>query len=317
MSNYTLKLNSIQFFKIKKYYEKQLQKKSINKTIDFFVHDSPNTITVYQNGTLLVQGPNAFHKMIFLQKLLQIEHLTPFDQTLTNAFKNSLNKERENLDSYYLESVGCDEVGTGDVFGPVVVCSIYLSLEKVDFFKKMSPILESKQMSDAKIRQIIPSIIDNVIKSIIIIKPSEYNTLIKENNLNQIKALMHNKAIMQTIGKVDKFVPVVLDQFCSQKCYFNYLKDEQLIYKKIQFKTKADINYLSVAIASIIARYVFLQEIDQLSHQLSCKLRLGSGSTVDQQIAEIVKKYGNKILTDIAKCNFKNITHKFKKYLSK
>ncbi|CAM12041.1 Ribonuclease HII family protein [Candidatus Phytoplasma australiense] len=301
MSHFTLKLNSDQFMVIQKYYQKELQTQSNSKTIAFFVKSDKNMITVYRNGTLLVQGSDAFSKILFLQKLLQTKPLN----------------EKKNTKSYYLESIGSDEVGTGDVFGPIIVCSVYIPPQNITFFQKKIFLSESKQMLDKNIIQTVPLIMDKVIKTIVTLKPSKYNKLIVNNNLNKIKALMHNLSILQTVEKINKAVPVILDQFCLPKLYFNYLKDETSVYQKINFQTKADSNYLSVAVASLIARYYFLKKMNQLNHQLDCKLYLGAGERVDRQIASIVEKHGNSILKNIAKCNFKNITHKFQKYLTK
>ncbi|MFB0638313.1 ribonuclease HIII [Candidatus Phytoplasma solani] len=311
MPNLTLKLTTSQFAKLKQHYQKKLQTNSLNSTVAFFVLEDATMITAFNNQTLLLQGNNIESKLLFLINLLDIQ----FSTTNTKVASNILNQQKTNLDSYYISSIGSDEVGTGDVFGPVVVCSVYLAPEKIPFFKKMGSILESKQMNDTKIMTFVPSILDHVTKSIAIIKPNEYNQNIAKQNLNKIKASLHNIAIIQTLEKINKIVPVILDQFCFPTNYFNYLKDQKEIYSNINFKTKADQNYLSVTLASIIARYVFLQEINTLNEHLSCKLRLGAGVIVDQQIAKIIKKHGTKILTQIAKCNFKNVTHKYKKYL--
>jgi ribonuclease HIII len=216
---------------------------------------------------------------------------------------------------YYLESIGSDEVGTGDVFGPVVVCCVYLSSKNISFLHKLGTIVESKKISDAKIMQIAPLIMQEVIYSAQIMMPLEYNKIIQQCNLNKIKALMHNKTIKQTILKAPPNIPVILDQFCFPKNYFNYLQyptAQNDVYTKIIFETKADSSYFSVALASVIARYLFLVQITNLSKQINSKLQLGADKLVDVQIDLIVQKNGLEILPQIAKCNFKNIVRKMK-----
>ena len=76
--------------------------------------------------------------------------------------------------------------------------------------------------------------------------------------MNKIKALLHNQAIIKTSSKLNHTVPVILDQFCTPQLYFNYIKDETLIYRDIDFHVRAEQVHLSVAAASIIARYAYL-----------------------------------------------------------
>ncbi|MBP5835975.1 ribonuclease HIII [Candidatus Phytoplasma meliae] len=314
MSNYVLKLDTSQFLKIKKFYHKQLQATS-NKDVAFVVCDIDDKITVYRNHTLLVQGNKALVKMNFLKKLLQI----PLQETNNSHNLNDVFPKKTQdyhlSKNYYLESIGSDEVGTGDVFGPVVVCCVYLSPQNIIFLKKVDLILESKKLSDQKILQMAPLMVKNLLFSVETMMPEDYNKVIHKYNLNKIKALLHNQAIQKTVAKVPHQVVVILDQFCKPQNYFQYLKDETTVYQTIHFETKADSYYLSVAAASIIARYFFLMAIDKIGELVATSLKLGATKAVDQQIALIVKRYGYDILKKIAKCNFKNITHKIHQYL--
>src|SRR5690606_26700076 len=118
---------------------------------------------------------------------------------------------------------------------------------------------DSKNMNDKMIIQIAPKIAQRLIHSLLILTPKKYNNLVDQGlNLNKIKALLHNQAIIKTSSKLEETVPVILDQFCTPQLYFNYIKDETLIYRDIEFHVRAEAVHLSVAAASIIARYAFL-----------------------------------------------------------
>ena len=75
--------------------------------------------------------------------------------------------------------------------------------------------------------------------------------------------------------------------------------------------TKAENQCISVAAASIISRYIFLREVNQLSKKYKTTILLGASDKVDQLGAELVRKYGIEVLEDVAKMNFKN-TEKIK-----
>ena len=139
----------------------------------------------------------------------------------------------------------------------------------------------------------------------------EYNSL-PNSNLNKIKAVLHNKALFK-LNNDPKNVHsyIVVDQFCERNLYYNYIKDEKDICRKIWFTTKAEDKCLSVAVSSIISRYVFLQEMEKLSAKYG-ELPMGASDKVDAKGAEIVKKFGFDELKHVAKLNYKN-TDKIKK----
>ena len=123
-----------------------------------------------------------------------------------------------------------------------------------------------KNMNDKTIASIAPKIAKRLTHSLLILPPRKYNELSSKGyNLNKIKALLHNQGIVKTTSKIEHQVPVIVDQFCTPQLYFNYIKEETLIYRDIEFHTKAEQVHLSVAAASIIARYAFLVKIKEYS----------------------------------------------------
>ena len=75
--------------------------------------------------------------------------------------------------------------------------------------------------------------------------------------MNKIKAILHNKVLLSCM-KEDNYVidNVVVDQFTTPRSYFSYLKDEDNVYRKITFTPRAEDKCLSVAVSSIISRYL-------------------------------------------------------------
>ena len=78
--------------------------------------------------------------------------------------------------------------------------------------------------------------------------------------------------------------------------------------------TKGETRSLSVACASMISRYIFINEFNKLSNSVGLLLPKGASTSVDNVGIEIVKKYGFDKLKEIAKLNFKN-TDKIKEKL--
>ena len=133
--------------------------------------------------------------------------------------------------------------------------------------------------------------------------------------MNKIKAILHNKVLYNLVNK-DKYdyKQIVVDQFVYPKKYYEHINNSTTKVTNITFTTKAEDKCLSVAISSIISRYIFLDYMQKLSKEIGFNLQKGASEIVDKQAIEIVKKYGFNKLNELAKLNFKN-TEKIKEKL--
>ena len=120
-------------------------------------------------------------------------------------------------------------------------------------------------------------------------------------------AYLHNKAIYTLMSKEKyNYAKIVIDEFCSKENYYKYLEGIDNVVNHITFLTKAEDQVFSVAVSSIISRYVFLREMDKLSDSIHIPLPKGAGEEVNKIGKEIVTKYDKDKLNEIAKLNFKN-----------
>lgn len=280
MKHYTLQINQKEKDAVVKVY-RLYETKPENEYIIFQAKRADVSIKLYHTLKLLISGTDVLGELSLIKELL-------------------------NRKDY--QAIGSDEAGTGDVFGPVVVCSCYTNLEDIEFLENLG-VKDSKTMNDQTIIRLAKVIAKRLTHSLLILTPKKYNELTQKGyNLNKIKALLHNQVIIKTTDKIKEHVPVIIDQFCSPHLYFNYLKDETLIYRDLDFKTKAESYHISVAAASIIARYAFLAKMQEYSQKLGVKLAKGANKLVDEVVLEVHKKHGMNILSLVAKTNFKNIT---------
>ena len=205
-------------------------------------------------------------------------------------------------------SIGSDEVGTGDYFGPIVVTSCYVNINDVEKLVSLG-VGDSKKIDDSKILKIAPEIAKIIKYKSIILSNTEYNEKYNtaDNNINKIKAIMHNKALWKMTHEEDlTYDYIIVDEFAREARYYDYIKDSTNIQRGITFMTKAEDKNLAVACASIISRYIFIKEFDKLSDSLHIPLPKGAGPSVDEIGKEIVEKYGKEKLSEVAKLNFKN-----------
>lgn len=278
----------------------------------FQADEADTNITLYESGKVMFQGVSAdidANMWIDLEKKLN-------NRDILSEIENKDNKKKEeekDLRFINVSTIGSDEVGTGDYFGPIVVTASYVNKEHTSLMHKLG-VRDSKKLNDAKILEIGPTIIKEIPHFTFILDNKTYND--KPTNMNKIKAILHNKALCEMVKKDYEYKYVVVDQFCFPRNYFQYIKDAKEKFTKITFTTKAEDKCLSVAASSIISRYVFLKEMKKIEDKYNVFIKKGAGLEVDKQGVMLVEKYGEDVLHNIAKLNFKN-TEKIKNLLNK
>lgn len=290
---------------IKYYHDLCLEKKPPYSV--FQAKEADTTITLYESGKIMFQGISADIDAaiwIDLEKKHNNRNIDLKTGKELKKDKSSLEPKKANFDKY--NTIGSDEVGTGDYFGPIVVSATYVPSELSSFLHELK-IMDSKKLTDDKIKEITPKIIAKVPYTTIILKPSDYNKYYQNDiNMNKIKAILHNKVLLSMQQKMPNYDKIVVDQFASPKKYYEYLQGSKEILKNITFTPKAEDQCLSVACASIISRYVFLKEMASLSQELGMEVPKGAGANVDTFGKQIINQFGQDKLQEIAKLNFKN-----------
>ena len=275
------------------YYKDKMRDKKIPYVV-FQAQEEDTVITMYESGKVMFQGKSAdidaSHWGIEIKEKKQAKEDT-----------------RKKYDKYYhSNSIGSDEVGTGDYFGPIVVTATYVEKDDIEFLEGLG-VMDSKKISDDKIRDIAPKIAKKIKYKSIILKNEEYNEKYGTNfNLNKIKSIMHNNVLYQLANEIKEYDYIIVDQFAYEESYYNYLKGIDKIQRGITFITKAEDKNMAVACGAIISRYLFLKEFDKLSDEVHVPLPKGAGVDVDKIGEELVEKYGEEILNKVAKKNFKN-----------
>lgn len=283
--------------KLIEYYKDKKRDKVIPYVV-FQAVDLDTVVTLYESGKVMFQGTSADIDASMWMEMAGIE-------------KTEAKKEKIDHSKYYnCSSVGSDEVGTGDYFGPIVVTSCYVPKDKIKVVEDLG-IKDSKKLTDEKILKIAPKLAKEVKYKSLILSNKEYNEKHTDNhyNINKIKAIMHNRVLWQMIHEENPIYDyIIVDEFAKEKRYYSYIEGNPQIQRDITFMTKAEDKNLAVASASVISRYIFLKEFDKMCDKYHIPFPKGAGKDVDKIGEEFVEQYGEEKLNEVAKLNFQNTT---------
>ena len=267
---------------------------SKNPYIRYFLRLPQATVSIYTSGKVLLQGEGAEKYASFFGYQIVEE----------NSGQN-------------LPLIGTDEVGNGSYFGGLAVVASFVTPDQHDFLRKLG-VGDSKTLTDQKIRQIAPILKEKIQHQALLLSPSKYNEVIGDRyNAVSVKVALHNQAIYLLLQKGVQPEKIVIDAFTSAKNYDKYLAQEANRFSNpISLEEKAESKYLAVAISSIIARDLFLENLENLGRELGYQLPSGAGTASDKVASQILQAYGMQGLNFCAKLHFKN-TEKAKKRLER
>lgn len=267
---------------------------SKNPYIRYFLRLPQATLSIYTSGKVLLQGEGA--------------------EKYASFFGYQVVEETSGQN---LPLIGTDEVGNGSYFGGLAVVASFVTPDQHDFLRNLG-VGDSKTLTDQKIRQIAPILKEKIQHQALLLSPSKYNEVIGDRyNAVSVKVALHNQAIYLLLQKGIQPEKIVVDAFTSAKNYDKYLAREANRFSNpISLEEKAEGKYLAVAVSSIIARDLFLENLENLGRELGYQLPSGAGTASDKVASQILQAYGMQGLNFCAKLHFKN-TEKAKKRLER
>ena len=124
-----------------------------------FQADTGDTIvTLYQSGKAMFQGISADIESSMWESIKKDK--SDIDYFIDTP-KKEIKKEEEISIPINISSVGSDEVGTGDYYGPIVVTASYVNKDNIPFLEELG-VKDSKKLSDEQILKIVPKIIKKI-----------------------------------------------------------------------------------------------------------------------------------------------------------
>ncbi|MFH1276075.1 MAG: ribonuclease HII [Candidatus Woesearchaeota archaeon] len=191
-------------------------------------------------------------------------------------------------------TIGIDEAGRGPVLGPLVMAALAVdesNLKKLEWMGVKDSKLLSHQTREELFERIREVVKDFRIQ---VIEPDAIDLSLSEEgtNLNWLEADTSINMISEL--KADK---IILDcPSVNVQAYKDYIfkkLPERLKGAELIVEHKADMNYIVVAAASIIAKVIRDRAIDKIKNEL--KLDFGSGYMSDPKTKKFLDEYHDKL----------------------
>ena len=199
-------------------------------------------------------------------------------------------------------TIGIDESGKGDYFGPLVIAGAYVTPDQEDRLRALG-VRDSKTCSDKRAHTLAAHIRTLCTTTLVTIGPERYNSLYASlKNLNVLLAWGHARAIENLLETVT-CEQVIADQFGNARFLNNALMQKGRAVKLIQ-KPRAE-QELAVAAASLVARAEFLRRLQDLSSRFAIPLPKGANPQVITAGKAVVEQYGPDSLGQVAKLHFR------------
>ncbi len=270
----------------------RFQVSSNNPYVSFAAKTREASVLIYTSGKVVFQGTGAS----VLASQFGYQDIWENSKAKSPAGQN-------------LTLIGSDEVGNGSYFGGLAVVASFVTPDEHAWLKKLG-VDDSKNLNDIEIRQLAPVLEEKIPHKALLLSPQKYNQVVgkgKRHNAVSVKVALHNQAIYLLLREVARPDKIVIDAFTSQKNYEKYVKAETNHFDNpLTFEEKAEGKYLAVAVSSIIARNLFLENLDKLGQETGFILPSGAGNKSDKVASQILAAYGMSGLEHTAKLHFAN-----------
>ena len=188
-------------------------------------------------------------------------------------------------------TLGIDEAGRGPVIGPLVIAGVVIDEKKEEFFREQG-VKDSKLLSELQRERLAEVIKEHALAyHIIVVDVDEIDQAVNDENGHNLNWLEADKAV-DIINKLQPKTTIVDCPSTSPKKFEDYLRQKMDNKNtKLVVEHKADVNHISAAAASILAKSTREAKMMAIKKQYG---NCGSGYPSDPLTQSFLQKYWNK-----------------------
>lgn len=215
-------------------------------------------------------------------------------------------------------SMGSDESGKGDYFGPLVVAGCLILPEQAEALKALG-VKDCKALTNAAVMKLAEQTAELLgLNQLAVVElvPATYNQTYEhlksqKQNLNHMLANAHASVLNALWQKNEAVLSAesqplltIVDQFSKAPLVPRAIPAELRKSLTLIEEPKAE-QYLPVAAASLIARHRFLSTLKKLEEEAGVSLPPGAGPPTLKAARALVRDQGPEALRQVAKLHFK------------
>jgi ribonuclease HIII len=259
----------------------------------FSVKALGTVVTCYTSGKLVVQGRD-----------LDTFAARFFDDFTPVAGKAQVDGGDPDL-PFDVVTIGSDEAGKGDYFGPLVVAAVRAGPDDAAWLAEIG-VADSKVLADDKARRLAGQIEARLDHQIVRLDPPAYNARhAAVRNVNIVLGALHAEAIAALLGRHADVRLALVDRFGDERHVADPLRARVPVLPRIVQVPRAE-RHPAVAAASVLARAAFLDGLQDCSEACGTDLHKGAGEPTDVAARRVFAIGGRALLETVAKMHFKN-----------
>jgi ribonuclease HIII len=275
--------------------------------LDFARRGERAIVRQFSNGTLTLQNVVGGPSPLFDELSQRIDALVGAP---TNRAEAAPKQSGPNAATIFSGAwIGTDEAGKGDYFGPLVSAAVFVDDRTAAVLSELG-VRDSKTLSDWRIRQLADQIQQTSRTAVVRVQPERYNSLYDEfrregKSLNTLLAWAHARAIEDLLRAGAETQNILVDRFTDvEYIRARLLRETRARAIVLMALPRAEAN-VAVAAASILARAAFVHWIERTSRELGLTLPKGASDAVVIAAREVVRRFGEGRLRELAKLHFK------------
>ncbi|HDH40783.1 MAG TPA: hypothetical protein ENG12_00005 [Candidatus Altiarchaeales archaeon] len=198
------------------------------------------------------------------------------------------------IENEYTYILGTDEAGKGEWYGPLIVECVALKPREIDELRKIG-VRDSKKLGKRRLLDLGDRLVrSKFIRKSLILMPETYNRSYRKfrlegKTLNDLMAWAHARAIKDLISKLKyERLKIIIDKFDLKKTEFR-LRDLDKTGIEVIQKIRGE-SEIPVATASILAKYIFEKQVDELDKKFGIDLRKSRPDEIPREILPYVSK---------------------------
>ncbi len=157
--------------------------------------------------------------------------------------------------------IGSDEAGKGERFGPIVVAAVALDEDGRRFLRARG-LMESKSLSKHRLLEIAGMVEGRALAlSYKVVTPNQLISRWRKGKLNDLLTEWHLQVVSEVFDEVEAS-RIIVDSFDESRLReaFSFFESRGI---EVLIESRADLKYPSVAAASVLARRIYLEKMDE------------------------------------------------------